>query len=60
MNRMSRVLWALVARNETYDVNRMIYQIRIHHAELWKTFVRLHENNLTLWKNVKSEHKKIA
>ena len=39
MNKMAHVIWALVARNQMYDVNRMIEQIRIHHAGLWKTFV---------------------
>jgi transposase len=60
MNRMARVAWALVAKNQTYDVNYMISQIQIHHAELWKTFVRLHQNNRTLWKTVEPKHKKIA
>lgn len=60
MNRMARVAWALVATNQTYDVNLMISQIQIHHAELWKTFVRLHQNNGTLWKNVNLKYKKIA
>jgi transposase len=60
MNRMARVAWALVAKNQTYDVNLMIGQIQIHHAELWKTFVRLHQNNGTLWKKVELKYKKIA
>jgi transposase len=60
MNRMARVSWALVATNQTYDVNLMIAQIQIHHAELWKTFVRLHQNNGTLWKKVALKYKKIA
>lgn len=60
MNRMARVAWALVAKNQTYDLNLMIGQIQIHHAELWKTFVRLHQNNGTLWKNVEPKYKKIA
>jgi transposase len=60
MNRMARVAWALVAKNQTYDVNLMISQIQIHHAELWKTFVRLNLNNRTLWKKVSLKYKKIA
>jgi transposase len=60
MNRMARVSWALVASNQTYDVNLMIAQIQIHHAELWKTFVRLHQNHATLWKRVALKYKKIA
>ncbi len=60
MNRMARVAWALVATNQNYDVNLMIAQIQIHHAELWKTFVRLHQNNGTLWKKVELKYKKIA
>jgi transposase len=60
MNRMSRVVWALVAKNEMYDVNLMIAQIQIHHADLWKTFVRLHQNNAALWKKVELRYKKIA
>jgi len=38
----------------------MIAQIQIHHAELWKTFVCLHQNNGTLWKKVELKYKKIA
>lgn len=60
MNRMAHVIWALVARNQMYDVNRMIEQIRIHHAGLWKTFVRQHKENRALWKNVDPKLKKIA
>ncbi len=60
MNRMARVAWALVAKNQTYDLNLMIGQIQIHHADLWKTFVRLHQNNRMLWKNVEPKYKKIA
>jgi transposase len=60
MNRMAHVAWALVAKNQTYDVNYMVGQIQIHHAELWKTFVRLHENNGTLWKKVEIKYRKIA
>jgi transposase len=60
MNRMARVAWALVDRNQTYDVNRMIGQIQIHHAELWKTFVRLHQNNRSLWRKVAAKYKKVA
>jgi transposase len=60
MNRMARVIWALVARNQIYDVNRMLDQIQIHHAALWKTFVRLHQDDRALWKTVDSRYKKIA
>lgn len=60
MNRMARVAWAIVATNQTYDVNLMLRQIQIHHTELWKTFVRLHQNNGTLWKNVNLKYKKTA
>jgi transposase len=60
MNRMARVAWALVAHNQSYDVNLMIEQIQIHHVELWKTFVRLHQNNDKLWKNVDLKYKKTA
>ena len=60
MNRMARVAWALVAHNQTYDVNLMIEQIQIHHANLWKTFVRLHQTNDMLWKKVDLKYKKIA
>lgn len=60
MNRMARVAWALVAHNKEYDVNRMIDQIRIHHVELWKTFVRLHRENRTLWKKVEPRYLKTA
>jgi transposase len=60
MNRMARVAWALIAKNQAYNVNLMIDQIQIHHADLWKTFVRLHQNNGTLWKKVELKHKKIA
>jgi len=60
MNRMAHVIWALVARNQMYDVNRMIEQIRIHHAGLWKTFVRQHKENRALWKKVDPKLKKIA
>ena len=60
MNRMARVIWALVTRNQMYDVNRMIEQIRIHHAGLWKDFVRQHKENGALWKKVDSKLKKIA
>ena len=60
MNRMAHVIWALVARNQMYDVNRMIEQIRIHQAGLWKTFVRQHKDNRALWKKVDPKLKKIA
>lgn len=60
MNRMARVVWALVAKNKTYDVNHMLDQIKIHHADLWKTFVRLNQDDSKLWKNVDSRYKKIA
>jgi len=60
MNRISRVAWALVAHNEAYDVNRMLDQIRLHHNDLWKTFVRLNQNNRMLWKKIDSRHLKIA
>jgi transposase len=60
MNRMARVIWALVDKNQSYDVNRMIDQIKIHHAGLWKTFVRLHQNNNGLWKKLQLKDKKIA
>lgn len=60
MNRMARVIWALVAHNRSYDVNHMIQQIRMHHSELWKTFVRLHQNDSALWKNVALEHRNAA
>jgi len=60
MNRMARVAWTLVSKNQAYDVNLMIAQIQIHHAELWKTFVCLHQNNGTLWKKVELKYKKIA
>lgn len=60
MNRMARVSWALVAKNQIYDVNLMIDQIKIHHADLWKTFVRLHQDKASLWKKVERKQKKIA
>ena len=60
MNRMARVSWTLVAKNQLYDVNRMLDQIKIHHADLWKTFVRLHQNDQRLWKNVEPRYKKTA
>jgi len=60
MNRMARLSWALVTNNRTYDVNRMLDQIKIHHANLWKTFVRLHQNEKKLWKKVDPRHIKIA
>jgi len=60
MNRMARVSWALVAKNHFYDVNHMIDQIKIHHEGLWKTFVRLHQNDQRLWKNVDPRNIKIA
>lgn len=60
MNRMARVLWSLVAKNQTYDVNRMVAQIQMHHAELWKTFRGLHKNDPRLWKKVDERFKKSA
>ncbi len=60
MNRMARVAWALAAKNQVYDVNQMIGQIRFHHPELWKTFVRLHQNDRKLWKKVESRYLKTA
>ena len=60
MNKMSRVIWAVAARNEVYDVNRMLNQIRIHHARLWKTFVLLHKDDPKIWKKVNVEYRKIA
>jgi len=58
MNRMARVSWSLVAKDQLYDVNHMLDQIKIHHADLWKTFVRLHQDDQRLWKNVEPRHKK--
>jgi len=60
MNRMARVIWALVAKNQTYDANHMLDQIKMHHAGLWKTFVRLNQDDTKLWKNVEPRHKKTA
>lgn len=60
MNRMSRVAWTLVAKNQPYDVNRMLDQIRFHHNDLWKTFVRLHKDNPKLWTKINARHLKIA
>jgi transposase len=60
MNRMARISWTLVAKNQLYDINHMIDQIKIHHADLWKTFVRLHQNDRKLWKKVEPKHRKIA
>jgi transposase len=60
MNRMARVAWALATNNRTYDLNHMLDQIKIHHADLWKTFVRLHQDNKKLWKKVEPRYKKIA
>jgi transposase len=60
MNRMARVIWALVARNQEYDVNRMLHQIQIHHADFWNEFVRLHQADRALWKKVDSKFKNIA
>jgi hypothetical protein len=60
MNRMARVIWAMVAKNSFYDVNDLIVQIRIHHGDLWKTFVQFNQNKPSLWKNVNLEHRKIA
>ena len=52
MNRMARVIWALVEQNREYDTNRMISQIQVHHASLWKTFVAEHRNQRVLWRKV--------
>ena len=60
MNKMARIIWTVVARNEAYDVNRMLHQIRIHHAGLWKTFVLLHKDHKKIWKKVNVEYRKIA
>jgi len=60
MNRMARVLWALVARNQLYDPNRMVEQIQIHHPALWKTFVLEHAHDHQLWKKVDLKWQKTA
>lgn len=60
MNRMARVAWALAAKNETYDVHRMLEQIERHHPGLWKTFVRLHQNDPKLAQKLQSWARKIA
>lgn len=60
MNKMARVIWAVVAHNEAYDVNRMLDQIRIHHAALWKTFVLLHKDDKKIWKKVDVKYRKSA
>lgn len=60
MNKMARVIWALVAHNEVYDVNRMLDQIQIHHAALWKTFVLLHKGHKRIWKKVDAKYRKTA
>jgi transposase len=60
MNRMARIIWAVVAHNQPYDAHRMLEQIRIHHATQWKTFVLQHGDKAKLWKNVAPEYRKIA
>lgn len=59
MNRMARVLWALVAHDQTYDLNRMLEQIQIHHSRLWKTFVQEHTDHPKIWKKVDPKWRKI-
>jgi len=60
MNRMARVAWALASKNEAYDLNRMLEQIERHHPGLWKTFVRLHENDPKLAQKLQPWARKIA
>lgn len=60
MNRLTRVLHAVVMSNRPYDVNQMIAQIQIHHAHLWKTFVTEHSGNRKLWKKVDPKWLKAA
>ena len=52
MNRMARVAWALVAKNQTYDVNYMVGQIQIHHAELWKSVGQVEKRSLAEYEEV--------
>lgn len=58
MNRLARVLWTMVAHDTPYDVNRMLEQIQIHHAELWKTFVKQFANAPKIWKKVDPKWRK--
>lgn len=60
MNRMARVLWALVAKDQLYDPNRMIEQIQIHHPALWKPFVLEHDQDHQLWKKIDLKWRKTA
>jgi transposase len=52
MNRLARLLWAMVSAQAAYDPARAIANARHHHPELWKTFVQLSKTNKKLWKNL--------
>lgn len=60
MNRMARVLWAVVAHNRIYDPNRMLEQIQIHHPDLWKTFLQERAQHSKIWRKIDPEWRKIA
>ena len=60
MNRMARIIWAVVAHNTTYDAGQMMKQIDIHHEAQWKTFVLQLGKESKLWKKIARENRKIA
>ena len=60
MHRMARLMFALVRTRRTYDVNRALEQVVIHHRKLWITFLAHAQNNRKLWKGVDEKWRKIA
>jgi transposase len=57
MNRYARILWAAVRNGTAYDPVRAMTNARIHHPELWKTFV---QNVLPHLKNMTARKKNAA
>jgi transposase len=52
MNRLARIMWAVVHHGLPYDPQRAILNARRHHPHLWNDFVRESREDGKLWKNL--------
>ena len=60
MNRMAHLMWTLARTRQTYDVNRALEQVVLHHRHLWITFLKHAQNSRKLWKGVDPKWRNIA
>ena len=60
MNRMAHLMWAMAQTRQTYDVNRALEQVVLHHRHLWITFLKHAQNSRKLWKGVDPKWRNIA